>query len=59
MYTYLSSHVYIISYTNNIYVLFQMLQRASSTAAEPHTYVYTYTYVCTYTYVYNYTYVYT
>ena len=26
MYTYLSSHVYIISYTNNTYVLFQMLQ---------------------------------
>ena len=38
MYTYLSSHVYIISYTNNTYgVFFQMFQRVSSTAAEPHT----------------------
>ena len=37
MYTYLSSHVYIISYTKNTYAFFQMFQRVSSTAAEPHT----------------------
>ena len=37
MCTYLASHVYILSYTNNTYVLFQILQWVSSTAAEPHT----------------------